>query len=108
MSRWIEWIRAFAIKTNKSYGCALSDPECSASYRRKYGDAKKVPQRVEKERMGAEDRDAPPPPLPPPTPVSGKRGRTKKYATPAEAYQAKLESNKLKRQEHRAEGKKYN
>jgi hypothetical protein len=104
MSRWIEWIRAFAIKTNKSYGCALSDPECSASYRRKYGDAKKVPQRVEKERMGAEDRDAldfvqrsPP-----------KRGRSKKYATPAEAYQAKLESNKLKRQQHRADGKKYN
>ena len=110
MSRWIEWIRSFALKTNKSYGCALSDPECSASYRRKFGVAKKVPQRVEKERMGAEDRDAPPPPPPPPPPiepepVAQKRGR--KYATPAEAYKAKLESNKLKRQQHRLQGKKY-
>jgi len=107
MSRWIEWIRAFALKTNKSYGCALSDPECSASYRRKFGVAKKVPQGVEKERMGMEDRDAPPPPEPEPEPEPPKRGRAKKYATSAEAYQAKLASNKLKRQEHRAGGKKY-
>lgn len=63
MSRWIEWIREYAKKTNKSYGCALSDPECSASYRRKYGDAKKVSAKVEQERMGIEDKDAPAPPI---------------------------------------------
>jgi hypothetical protein len=36
MNNWIEHIRSFAAANNLSYGCALSDPECSASYRKKY------------------------------------------------------------------------
>lgn len=78
MSRWIEHIKEFAKKTNKSYGCALSDPECSASYRRKYGDAKKVPAKTERERMGMEDKDAPAPPPPsPPAAVAVKKSKSK-------------------------------
>jgi len=95
MSRWIQWIKEFAKKTNKSYGCALSDPECSASYRRKYGVAKKVPAKVERERMGMEDKDAPAPPVPPPPPPPpveavveqpkpAKKARTKKVKPVAE------------------------
>jgi len=33
MSAWIQHIKAFAAKNNLSYGCALSNPECSRSYR---------------------------------------------------------------------------
>jgi hypothetical protein len=32
---WIDHIRQFAKKTNQTFGCALSDPRCSATYRRK-------------------------------------------------------------------------
>ena len=30
---WVEHIRKFARENNKSYGCALSDPACRASYK---------------------------------------------------------------------------
>ena len=33
MSRWIQHIKDFAAKNNLSYGCALSNPECSRTYR---------------------------------------------------------------------------
>lgn len=42
MSKWIEHIKEFAKKTNKSFGCALSDPECSASYRRKKNEPEQI------------------------------------------------------------------
>lgn len=32
---WIEHIKRYAKETGKSYGCALSDPECKASYKQK-------------------------------------------------------------------------
>lgn len=35
-SAWIQHIRDFAKANNKSYGCALSDPECSRTYRLKH------------------------------------------------------------------------
>jgi len=35
-SRWISWIKEWASEQGKSYGCALSDPKCSAEYRRTY------------------------------------------------------------------------
>ena len=35
-SAWIEHIKEFAKQKNLSYGCALSDPECSRTYRLKY------------------------------------------------------------------------
>jgi len=33
-SMWVEWIRKFAADNNTTYGCALSNPKCSATYRR--------------------------------------------------------------------------
>jgi hypothetical protein len=32
---WVEHIKEFAKKTGKTYGCALSDPECKSSYKSK-------------------------------------------------------------------------
>lgn len=54
-SRWTEWVKSWASKNNLSYGCALSNPECSAEYKKKYGTSKKVPQKKERETMGMED-----------------------------------------------------
>jgi len=55
MSRWIEWVRKWAKDNNTTYGCALSEKDCSASYRAKYGISKKLPVKKEREMMGAED-----------------------------------------------------
>ena len=55
MSRWIEWVRKWAKDNNTTYGCALSEKDCSASYRAKYGVSKKLPVKKEREMMGAED-----------------------------------------------------
>jgi len=35
-SVWVQHIKDFASANNLSYGCALSDPECSRTYRLKY------------------------------------------------------------------------
>jgi hypothetical protein len=40
MSAWISFIKEFAKKNGISYGCALSDPNCSKEYRESKGDAK--------------------------------------------------------------------
>ena len=50
-SKWIEHIKAFAAKNNLSYGCALSDPQCRATYT----PVKKTTQKKERESMGGED-----------------------------------------------------
>ena len=55
MSRWIEWVKKWAKDNNTTYGCALSEKDCSASYRAKYGISKKLPVKKEREMMGAED-----------------------------------------------------
>ena len=55
MSRWIEWVRKWAKDNNTTYGCALSEKDCSASYRAKYGISKKLPVKKEREMMGVED-----------------------------------------------------
>jgi len=34
MSKWIEHIKSWAKQNNKSFGCALSDPQCSEDYHR--------------------------------------------------------------------------
>ena len=61
-NKWVEWVRSYANQNNLSYACALSQPDCKASYRAKHGVAKKVPQKVERERMGLEDFNIRPPP----------------------------------------------
>ncbi len=37
MSRWTDWVKKYARENNTTYGCALSQPKCSATYRREYG-----------------------------------------------------------------------
>ena len=32
MNRWVQHVKDFANRTGKTYGCAVSDPECKASY----------------------------------------------------------------------------
>ena len=43
MSAWISFIKEFAKKNGVSYGCALSDPNCSKEYRESKGIAKSTP-----------------------------------------------------------------
>lgn len=54
MSRWIDFVKEFAKKKNITYGCALSMPECSQQYRKKYGVNKKPTKKEEKERKKRE------------------------------------------------------
>lgn len=32
MNRWVAHVKEFSKRTGKTYGCAISDPECKASY----------------------------------------------------------------------------
>jgi hypothetical protein len=57
-SRWVDFVRMWAKDHDTTYGCALSQPECSKEYRAKYGITKKVPRKMENEMMGMEDKDA--------------------------------------------------
>jgi len=54
---WVEHVRKFASKNGISYGCAVSDPECKASYhKQKARNAKKTRTPAqEMEGMGGED-----------------------------------------------------
>lgn len=38
MSKWTDFVKEFAAKNNLTYGCALSDPRCSALYRKAKGE----------------------------------------------------------------------
>jgi len=58
-NRWVSFVKEFASKNNTTYGCALSNPECSQGYKAKYGSSKKVSQKKSREMMGAEDTPAP-------------------------------------------------
>ena len=60
VNAWVEHVRNFAKKNGISYGCAVSNAECKASYhKQKARNAKKTrtPEQ-ETEGMGAEDTDA--------------------------------------------------
>jgi len=58
VNRWVEHIRKFARENNKTYGCALSDPACRASYR----SSKNPTQKSERASMGANDVNQAPKP----------------------------------------------
>jgi|Laugrespbdmm15dd_1035085.scaffolds.fasta_scaffold03869_3 hypothetical protein len=60
MTNWTDFVKSFAKANNTTYGCALSDPACSAGYRKKYGVKKPLGKNKEKELMGMEDIDAKP------------------------------------------------
>jgi len=61
MSRWTDFVKAFAKKHNVSYGCALSMPDCSAEYRREHPNKQlqKRNEGLERLEMGANDKPAP-------------------------------------------------
>jgi hypothetical protein len=40
MTNWTDYVKSFAKANNLTYGCALSDPACSAGYRKKFGNKK--------------------------------------------------------------------
>lgn len=63
-NNWINWVKSYAQQNGLSYACALSQPACKDGYRAKFGVSKKVPQKVERERMGLEDIATPKPPPP--------------------------------------------
>jgi len=60
-NNWINWVKSYAQQHHLSYACALSQPACKDGYRAKHGVSKKVPQKVERERMGLEDVNIKPP-----------------------------------------------
>ena len=99
-SAWVEHIKEFAKRKGLTYGCALSDPECSKEYQ-----AKKPPKTSKKaggaKSAGGENISME---------ISEKkaRGRPKKYETDEERKKAKsaktIESNKRKKFEKLSAG----
>lgn len=59
-NKWVEFIKSWAKKHNKSYGCALSDPQLKIDYRKAHPSKQQQKEREtsERETMGMEDRDA--------------------------------------------------
>ena len=57
-NRWTDHVRAFANKNGMKYMCALSDPECSASYRSKPREARERESMGEEEYTGQRHRQA--------------------------------------------------
>jgi hypothetical protein len=55
MTYWTDFVKSYAKEHNLSYGCALSDPNCSAGYKAKYGVKKPLGKKKETESMMAED-----------------------------------------------------
>lgn len=59
-NRWTDFVREYARKNSISYMCALSTPDCSASYKSgKQGEPKTKKEKKAREMMEAEDRPAP-------------------------------------------------
>lgn len=118
---WTTWVKEWAKKNNTSYGCALSDIDCSAEYRLQKEDKANAQQRKK-----AQPRMKPPSltqamdqampstepinknimikPRPVMQPAKAKRGRPVVHTTKEAKYAAKLHSNKMKRRERAAGG----
>jgi len=56
MTAWTEHIKDFAKRNNMTYGCALSDPKCSAEYKEKRPPKLNKKEQKENEQMGAEEK----------------------------------------------------
>lgn len=54
-NKWVQFVKNWAASNNETYMCAATKPEVREAYRAKYGVAKKVSQKKEREAMGAED-----------------------------------------------------
>ena len=55
MTKWTDFVKDYAKAKGLTYGCALSDPECSKTYKSKYGVSKKLPKWEEHGNMTMED-----------------------------------------------------
>ena len=53
---WVIHVKKFASENNKSYGCAISDPECKASYVRPIKEKKKTKKQLKEEAEQEEKR----------------------------------------------------
>lgn len=119
MTVWTDWVKKWAADNNTSYGCALSDIDCSAEYRLQKEDKANIQQRKKAQprlksptqSMSQAFPSTEPiakniqiKPRPMTQPTKAKRGRPELYATSEAKYAAKLLSNKLKRREKRAAG----
>jgi hypothetical protein len=58
VNAWVSFVKKWASDNNMSYGCALSKPECSQSYRATRPPKLSKKETAETERMGAEDVSA--------------------------------------------------
>lgn len=106
-TRWTEFVKEWANKNNLTYGCAMSKPECSSAYKKKYPkpltkkqqkeQAKKDTFREAVERGGMEDEDINRASKEnikmsiDEIPVANKKGRKPKYTTDEERKKAKRE-----------------
>ena len=99
---WTTWVKGWAKRHNEAYGCALSNPKCSAAYRM----SKQPNQPMEEAKPNVEPTLKPfdliPPAMKPPA-MKAKRGRPEIHTTAEAKYAAKLHSNKIKRRERSAE-----
>lgn len=112
MSAWIQHIKAFAAKNNLSYGCALSNPECSRSYRaskeKKVGLQESMPD-VNPKNISMKGIEIKKPYVPPAPPVKASR---KVFADPflmgmIEGFKPKLTASDLGRVEYQFEQLRY-
>jgi len=105
MSKWTDFVKAFATKNGMSYGCALSTVECKTEYAKANPKPEKVPKvkvpkekkKTKKELQAELGKLLSKPHFAPAgegitmsvEELKSKRGRPKKYATPEEAKVAK-------------------
>ena len=103
---WIEHIKEFARTHNTSYGCALTMPDCKASYHAKKPQKLSKKEKKEVAGMEAEDKNVAKKDNNVSmtiTELPKKKGRPQKYATEEERKKAKtaktIESNKRRAEE---------
>lgn len=118
-NRWTTFVREYANQHDMTYPCAMSDADCKAQYKEKYGNRKKLSKKQEKELMGMEDVNVAKKPRKKKNIIlvedveevgaPKKRGRKQKYATDEERKEVKRiqtqASNKKRYAEKKAEKK---
>jgi len=102
---WVEHVRKFASKNGISYGCAVSDPECKASYhKQKARNAKKTRTPAqETEGMGGEDVNVAEKPKPKPKKLKPLTSDERAELKSAREKLAKIKSNKFKTRDEKIE-----
>jgi hypothetical protein len=82
MNRWVAHVKEFSKRTGKTYGCAISDPECKASY-------VKAPKAPRKARTPKQPKE-------PKAPRAPRKARTPKQSKSIrERLQERIEKNRM-------------